>query len=65
MSLDKATLITMWGFGALYIGLMGLLLAINAPALSKFHTPVLLVLSAIALIGLAVMLLGRLSKAHD
>jgi hypothetical protein len=31
MSLDKATLITMWGFGALYIGLMGLLLAINAP----------------------------------
>jgi hypothetical protein len=65
MSLDKATLLTMWGFGALYIGLMGILLAINAPALSDFRTPVLLVLSSIGLVGLAVMLIGRLSKAVD
>jgi hypothetical protein len=65
MSLREANQLTLWGFCALYIGLMGILIAINAPVVSGFRGPVLSVLSAIALAGLAVMLIGRLTKADE
>jgi hypothetical protein len=65
MSLRKANQLTLSGFCALYIGLMGILMAINVPAISGFRKPVILVLSAIALAGLATMLIGRLSKADE
>jgi len=44
---------------------MGLLMAINVPFISGFRRPVVLVLGAIALAGLAVMLIGRLSKVDE
>lgn len=65
MSLHKANQLVLWGFGALYIGLMGILVAINAPVISGFSRPVVLVLSAITLAGLAVMLIGRLTKVDE
>ena len=34
MSLSKANLLTLWGFCALYIALMGTLIAINVPVIS-------------------------------
>ena len=65
MSLSKANLLTLWGFCTLYIGLMGILMAINVPVISGFRRPVILVLSAIALAGLTAMLIGRLTKADE
>ena len=65
MSLRKANQLALWGFCASYIGLMGLLVAINAPFISGFRRPVVLVLGAIALAGLAVMLIGRLTKVDE
>ncbi len=65
MSLRKANQLTLLGFCALYIGLMGILIAINVPVISGFRRPVVLVLSAIALAGLALMLIGRLTKADE
>jgi hypothetical protein len=65
MSLRKANQLTLWGFCALYIGLMGILMAVNVPVISGFRRPVVLVLSAIALAGLAMMLIGRLVKADE
>ena len=65
MSLRKANQLTLSGFCAFYIGLMGILMAINVPAISGFRRPVLLVLSAIALAGLTAMLIGRLTKADE
>ena len=62
MSLRKANQLTLSGFCALYIGLMGILMAINVPVISGFRRPVILVLSAIALAGVALMLIGRLAK---
>jgi hypothetical protein len=44
---------------------MGLLTAINVPFVSGFRRPVILVLGAIALAGLAVMLIGRLTKVDE
>jgi len=44
---------------------MGLLVAINAPFISGFRRSVVLVLGAIALAGLAVMLIGRLTKVDE
>ena len=63
ISLRKANLLTLGDFCALYIGLMGILMAINVPVISGFRRPVILVLSAIA--GLTAMLIGRLTKADE
>jgi hypothetical protein len=65
MSLRKANQLTLSGFCALYIGLMGILMAINVPVISGFRRPVVLILSAIALAGVALMLIGRLAKADE
>ena len=65
MSLRKANQLTLWGFCAFYTGLMGILMAINVPVISGFRRPVLLVLSAIALAGVALMLIGRLAKVDE
>jgi hypothetical protein len=65
MSLRKANQLTLSGFCALYIGLMGILMAINVPVISGFRRPVVLILSAIAIAGVALMLIGRLAKAHE
>lgn len=65
MSPHKANQLTLGGFGALYIGCMGTLLAVNAPAIVDYREPVLLFLSAMALAGLAVMLVGRLAKVDE
>jgi hypothetical protein len=46
ISLRKANLLTLGGFCALYIGLMGILMAINVPVISGFRRPVVLVLGA-------------------
>jgi hypothetical protein len=42
---------------------MGILMAINVPVISGFRRPAVLLLGAIALAGLAAMLVGRLTKA--
>jgi hypothetical protein len=65
MSLRRANLLTLSGFCALYFGLMGILMAINVPVSSDARRPAVLVLGAIALAGLVVMSLGRLTKADD
>jgi hypothetical protein len=65
MSLRTANLLTLWGFCCLYISLMGILMAINVPVISGSRTWVVPVLSAIALVGLAVMLIGRLTKVNE
>jgi hypothetical protein len=65
MSLRKANQLTLWGFCASYIGLMGLLMAINVPFISGFRRPGVLVLGAIALAGVAMMLIGRLTKVDE
>jgi hypothetical protein len=65
MSLRKANQLTLSGFCAFYIGLMGILMAINVPVISGFRRPVVLVLSAIALAGVALMLIGRLTKVDE
>ena len=65
MSLRKANQLTLGGFCTLYVGFMGILIAINAPVISDFQGAVVLVLSAITLAGLAVMLIGRLTKADE
>jgi FtsH-binding integral membrane protein len=65
MSLRKANQLTQSGICAFYIGLMGILMAINVPVISGFRRPVLLVFSAIALAGVALMLIGRLTKVDE
>jgi hypothetical protein len=65
ISLHKANLLTLWGFCALYIGLMGILMAVNVPVISGVRRPVVLVLSAIALAGLTAMLIGRMAKVDE
>jgi hypothetical protein len=65
MSLRKANQLTLSGFCAFYIGLMGILMAINVPVISGFRIPVVLVLSAIALAGLTAMLIGRMAKVDE
>jgi hypothetical protein len=65
MSLRTANLLTLWGFCALYFGLMGILMAINVPVSSDARRPAVLVLGAIALAGVVVMSVGRLTKADD
>jgi hypothetical protein len=65
MSLRTANLLSLGGFCALYVGLMGILMAINVPVSSDARKPALLVLGAIALAGLASMSVGRLTKVDD
>jgi hypothetical protein len=62
MSLRTANLLTLWGFCALYFGL---LVAINVLVSSDARRPAVLVLGAFALAGLVVMSFGRLTKADD
>jgi hypothetical protein len=62
MSLRTVNLLALWGFCALYFGLMGILIAINVPVSSDTRRPAALILGAIALMGLAVMSVGRLTK---
>ena len=65
MSLRKANQLTLGGFCAFYTGLMGILMAINVPVISGFRRPAVLLLGAIALAGLAAMLIGRLTKVDE
>jgi hypothetical protein len=62
MSFARRTSLTRSGFCAFYIGLMGILMAINVPVISGFRRPVVLVLSAIALAGLTAMLIAEWPK---
>ena len=64
MSLRTANL-TIGGFCTLYFGLMGILMAINVPVSSDARKPALLTLGALALAGLAVTSVGRLTKVDD
>jgi hypothetical protein len=64
MSIHRASQLTIWGFCVLYAGLMGLLVAVNAPAVSPFWTPALLAFSATAFAGLVAMLTGRLARVN-
>ena len=65
MSLRTANLLTIGGFCTLYFGLMGILMAINVPVSSDARKPAVLVLGALALAGLAVMVVGKLTKVDD
>ena len=65
MSLHRASQLTIWGFGALYTGLMGILVAVNAPAVSPFWKATVLALSATALAGLVAMSVGRLVTVDE
>ena len=65
MSLRTANLLTIGGFCTLYFGLMGILMAINVPVSSDARKPALLTLGALALAGLAVTSVGRLTKVDD
>jgi hypothetical protein len=65
MSLRTVNLLTLGGFYVLYFGLMGILMAINIPVSSDARKPAVLVLGALALAGLAVMSVGRLTKVDD
>ena len=65
MSLRTANLLTIGGFCTLYFGLMGILMAINVPVSSDARKPAVLILEALALAGLAVTSVGRLTKVDD
>ena len=65
MSLRTANLLTIGGFCTLYFGLMGILMAINVPVSSDARKPAVLILGALALAGLAVTSVGRLTKVDD
>jgi hypothetical protein len=65
MSLRKANQLTLSGFCAFYTGLMAILTDVNVPIISGFRRPVVLVLSATALAGVVLMLIGRLTRADD
>ena len=65
MSLRTANLLTIGGFCTLYFGLMGILMAINVPVSSDARKTAVLVLGALALAGLAVTSVGRLTKVDD
>ena len=65
MSLRNANQLTLSGFCALYIGLMGILMAINVPVISGFRRPVLLVLTAIALAGVALCRLTMVDESEE
>ena len=65
MSLHQAGQLSIWGFGVAYAGIMGILVAMNAPAISSFWKPTVLALSAMALGGLVLMLVGMLVRVDE
>jgi hypothetical protein len=65
MSLHGASQLTLWGFGAVYVGIMGMLVAMNAPAASPFWKSLVLALGAVAFAGLVATLTGRFIKVDD
>jgi hypothetical protein len=65
MTLHTASQLTLWGFGMMYVGLMGIFVVMNAPAAAPFLKPTVLVLGAVALAGLIATLTGRFIKADD
>ena len=65
MSLRTANLLSLGGSCASTSTSWGILMAINVPVSSDARKPAVLVLGAIALAGLAVLLVGRLTKADD
>ena len=62
MSIHQAGQLAIWGFIVLYAGLMGILVALNAPAVSSFWKPAVLTLGALAFAGLVAMLVGMLIR---
>lgn len=65
MSIHRAGQLTLWGFSVLYAAVMGILVAVNAPAISSFWKPIVLALGAIALAGLVAMLVGMLIRVDE
>jgi hypothetical protein len=65
MSRYRASQLTLWGFSVTYCAIMGILVAVNAPAAAPFWTPLGIVLGAIAFAGLVATLAGRLVKVED
>ncbi len=65
MTIHRAGQLTLWGFSVLYVGVMGMLVAVNAPAISSFWKPAVLTLTAIALAGLVAMLIGMLIRVDE
>ena len=65
MSVHRAGQLTLWGFSVLYAAVMGILVAVNAPAISSFWKPTVLALSAIAFAGLVAMLVGMLIRVDE
>ena len=65
MTIHRAGELTLWGFSVLYVGVMGMLVAVNAPAVSSFWKPAALTLGGIALGGLVAMLVGMLIRVDE
>ena len=65
MSLHTANCLALGGFCVFYVGLMGSLLAVNILVDFQTEKRALLLLGAVALVGLAAMLIGRLTKVDD
>ncbi len=65
MTIHRAGQLTLWGFGVLYVGVMGMLVAVNAPAIASFWKPTALTLGGMALVGLVAMLIGMLIRVDE
>ena len=65
MSIHRASQLTMWGFGVMYTGIMGVLVVLDAPAMAPYWKLAVSAFSALALAGLVVMLAGRLVRLDD
>jgi xanthine/uracil permease len=65
MSVHRAGQLTLLGSSVLYAGVMGMLVAVNAPAVSSFWKPIVIALGAIALAGLVTMLVGMLIRVDE
>ena len=65
MSVHRAGQLTLWGFSVLCAGVMGILVAVNAPAVSSFWKPAVLTLSTLAFAGLVAMLVGMLIRVDE
>ena len=61
----RPTNLTLWGFSVLYAGVMGMLVAVNAPAIASFWKPTALTLGGMALVGLVAMLIGMLIRVDE
>ena len=62
MSLRTANLLTLGGFCTIYFGHMGILMAIIVQVASDARKPAVLILGPLALAGLAVIAVGKLTK---